>query len=210
MYKMTNYELYKAKRLFYIMKSFIFIILLCSLLIPLTSAASLGTFQERSCINLIQTCSNCTYVNITAVYYPNSSIALSNVAMTKLGTLYNYTYCKTTVSGKYIVTGVGDLDASPTVWDYYFDITPAGINFNPSFYWLILALGFGLIVLGTVKEDYTITTLGAFALVYVGLYILFYGIADVKNTMSNAFGIIILAIAGYIMVKLGIDFMDGK
>ena len=96
-------------------------------ILPMVSATdTLGTFKQNDCVNLIQTCSNCTEVNITNLVYPNSSIALNDVTMTKVGTAYNYTYCGTSIVGTYFVSGTGDLDGLDTVWTYTFEITPNG------------------------------------------------------------------------------------
>ena len=95
-------------------------------IMPFVSATSLGTFKQDECVNLIQTCSNCTYSNITNVIYPNSSIALSDVEMSKSGTYYYQSYCDTSLNGIYIVTGFGDPDGTVEVWSYDFTITPNG------------------------------------------------------------------------------------
>jgi len=92
----------------------------------MVSATTLGTFKNGDCVNLIQTCSNCTYSNITSVIYPNSSVALSNAEMSKAGTYYSYSFCDTDLNGIYLVTGFGDPDASTETWTYDFEITPNG------------------------------------------------------------------------------------
>ena len=95
-------------------------------ILPMVSAESLGTFRNGDCVNLVKTCSNCTYANITSVIYPNSSIAVSDVEMTKSGTYYYYSFCETDLNGIYIVTGFGDPDGEVEVWNYDFTITPNG------------------------------------------------------------------------------------
>lgn len=97
--------------------------------ISLVTSASeeLGTFKQNDCIRLIQVCSNCTQTNITSITFPNGTLALSEeVQMTKTNTLYNYTFCNTTTNGKYLVTGVGDLDGINSIWSYTFDVTSDG------------------------------------------------------------------------------------
>lgn len=89
-----------------------------------------------------------------------------------------------------------------------YKITPDGLDLSSALYWLIIALGFGVMILGLWREDYTITTLGSFGLVLVGLNILFYGIEGLKNSMSNGISIIILAVSGYVMIKTGIEFVQ--
>jgi len=61
-----------------------------SFVLPSVSA-SLGTFKRGSDVNLIQTCNNCTYCNITSASYPNSSNFLTNKVMTQDGTYFNFT-----------------------------------------------------------------------------------------------------------------------
>lgn len=101
-------------------------------MISLVSASidDLGTFKQNTCVALPQTCGSCTYSNITSILYPNSTIAVSNVIMTKIGTNYNYTFCSTPSLGKYTVNGISDLDGTPTVWAYYFYVTPTGEETN--------------------------------------------------------------------------------
>lgn len=70
----------------------------------------LGTFERDVCVDLKQTCSNCTFVNISSVAYPNSTKAITNVEMDKDGTDYIFKFCNTSVSGEYLVNTVGDVD----------------------------------------------------------------------------------------------------
>ena len=95
-------------------------------LITLVSAENIGTYQQGDCIELVQTCANCSYVRISGVSYPNSSQALSLTTMTKTGTYYNHTFCNTNDTGTYKVNGFGDDLGVDQEWAYYFDITPSG------------------------------------------------------------------------------------
>ncbi len=110
---------------------------------------SLGTFKQNECVNLIQTCDNCTYNNISRVIYPNSTIILSNAVMTKDDTFYNYTFCNTTLLGTYLVNGFEDLDGTKTVWNYDLLITPSGKISTTSesiLYVLFVLILFGLLL----------------------------------------------------------------
>ena len=99
-------------------------------LISLVSAQliSLGTFQQNTNITLIQICGTCTTNNISTVLYPNSTVAISNVEMTRDGSYYNFTLDSSFTQdlGTYIVNGVGDLGGTNTAWSYDFVITPTG------------------------------------------------------------------------------------
>lgn len=126
-------EIYKLQLLSYLMASkrilsvltgFLFGIILLSLI----SAASptLGTVRQDNCINLMQTCPDCSYNNISSVLYPNSSIAMGNAGMTKLGTQYTFNWCNTSVIGTYFVNGFGDPAGTKAIWVYTFEVTATG------------------------------------------------------------------------------------
>lgn len=116
------------------MKKILLTLLIGIFLIGLASASisNIGTFKQDQCIELIQTCPDCTYNNISRVLYPNSSVALSNVAMTKEDTYYNYTFCNTSIIGTYTVNGFGDLGGTKTSWNYNFEVTETGFILETS------------------------------------------------------------------------------
>lgn len=125
--------------------NFLWLILFLSII----GATTLGTFKQGNCINLIQTCSNCSYNNISNVLYPNSTIAVENIEMTKQDTFYNYSFCFTSTTGVYIVNGYGDIDGVKTSWVYDFSITPNGSDLNTGesiLYALFSVILFGIIL----------------------------------------------------------------
>ena len=125
--------------------AFLFVILIsCSMFV--SAIESLGTFKVNECVELKQTCSNCTYVNISSVLYPNSSKALQNVEMTGDGVEYSYDFCSTTQLGSYIVNGYADVDGVKTVWAYDFFITGNGKD-NPSGAVVVLFIGLFIFIL---------------------------------------------------------------
>ena len=124
------------------------------LLISLTSATqeSLGTFKVGEEVKLKQICGTCTYNNITSISYPNSTISLSDLEMTKRGTEYNYTLSGnyTSALGEYIVNGVGDLGGTNTSWAYTFEINMSGVKVTIAqgiLYSVLLALGLLFVIL---------------------------------------------------------------
>jgi len=104
------------------------------LLIPISSATiyDFGTFKQSEDINLIQICSSCTYNNITAILYPNSTVAISNVEMTANVGIFNYTFKDTSTIGRYLVNGFGDIGGVDTEWNYEFRVTRSGSSFSYS------------------------------------------------------------------------------
>ena len=141
---------------------------------------TLGTFKQNDCINLIQSCSNCTYVNISSVNYPSGSEALGQVEMVKSGTSYTYIFCNTEENGRYIVNGFGDLDGSVSVWTYDFIVNSNGDENNSWIYVILLIVG-GIIALGFSIKDGWFVVLGGLSLIVLGLYFYTNGIAGVNE-----------------------------
>jgi hypothetical protein len=102
------------------------------LIIPFTSASLVGPFKQNQTVELIQTCNDgssmCEYCNISSIKYPNSTIAVQDVVMTKragdwyytLGNDYTYSL------GSYFVTGYCTTASSRQDWYYSFDVTMSG------------------------------------------------------------------------------------
>jgi len=84
----------------------------------------------------------------------------------------------------------------------YFEITPNGLSDTLGFYFIILILSLGIVILGFYLRDPTITILGSFGLYFIGLYILFFGIDGMMDQVYTwAIGIIILMMAAYISIR---------
>ena len=116
------------------MKKVLLFLILGIFLISIASAEiqTLGVFEQNTDINLIQICGTCTFNNITAVLFPNSTIAVSNLAMERDGTFYNHTFTNTSSLGEYIVNGFGDLGGTDTAWSYTFKVTSFGTTLQNS------------------------------------------------------------------------------
>ena len=120
--------------------------ILSILLINLTNASiELGTFKKNDCIQLQQTCDNCTYVNLTSITYPNSTLSYINSLMTKSGVKYNYSFCNTTLLGHYLYSVQGDRNGIISVEEGNFDITYTGDSLNTQKSILYVALLFVLL-----------------------------------------------------------------
>ena len=147
------------------MRKLLILIILLMVLAPIVSAEiqHLGYFRVNDCITLKQICSNCSYVNITSVLFPNSTQILSEQTMTKSGTDYSYNFCNTSVMGQYIVNGKGDLNGVPTVWAYDFQVTGNG------------------------KEPPTAVVISFFSLIFIITF--FYFAYSVINLLNHAFTI---------------------
>ncbi len=128
------------------MKKILLLLIVGLFLISLVGATqqTLGTFKKDICMQLTQTCGNCTFNNLTYVYQTSDAV-LYNISdgMTKSGTFYNYTFCNTSTVGEYIVNGFGNPDGEQTSWTYNFWITPTGtiLEASDSMLYIFLTLG---------------------------------------------------------------------
>ena len=108
------------KKIFAFMFMFIFALTLVS-----ASVDSLGTFKQGENIRLKQVCSNATYINISSITYPNSSVIVDNIEMTSSGSgEFYYVLTDTNTLGTYTFSGVSD--GCNNNFNNNFDITPFG------------------------------------------------------------------------------------
>ena len=177
------------------------------IVLPLVNAQveSLGTFKQNTCVNIVQTCANCTFTNIS-ISDSDSTVLLSNTAMTQSGTRYTYQFCSTSTLGDYTVNGLSDVDGVNTVWAYGFLVTPSGDSTNLIWFIAIaLAFAVGLMIFGFNKEDPWTVILGGFILVSLGLYILLNGIDLYRNSTTETIGLIVMLVGGYIGVRSALE-----
>lgn len=115
------------------------------LVIANASQTELGTYTQNECVTLIQLCGDCTFNNITSVIYPNATVEILDSAMTQRGVEFNYSFCTTNDTGKYLVNGVGDLGGVNTVWAYDFYVTENGREEPDGYVIVMFALFFVII-----------------------------------------------------------------
>ena len=90
-------------------------------------ADELGFFEINKNISLIIVCDDCSFVNITSVKYPNSSIQIINQPMTKTNQEFTYSFNNTDLIGEYFYTACGDVGDEPLVCEsVLFTITNSG------------------------------------------------------------------------------------
>jgi len=154
-------------------------------------------------------CSSATPCHIT-VFYPNNSVMIRNGTMTYNGTYYNYSLASndTLVMGEYsaVTSCVGSHSGFST---FNFKITTTGFTGTIGFYFLILGIGFVILILGFYLKDPWIVLLGTVAFYFIGLYIFKYGIDIIKNnTVTMAIAIVITAIAMYVSIKTVLEVIQ--
>ena len=185
------------------------------LLLPFVSSEiqNLGTFQQYTNVELIQICSSCSYNNISAVLYPDSTQALGQVAMTRIGTKYNYTIDAGTINqlGTYIVNGFGDLDGASTVWSYTFEVTTTGqkqtsILENPMI--IILSIvGILLIIFGISLGFSWMGFIGSIMFILAGIYTMIYGFNNTTNFYTQGIALVIIGIGAVFLIISSYDWI---
>jgi len=172
------------------------------------SIENLGTFKTGSCINLLQTCSDCTYNNISSVTYPDGTQALGQVAMEKIGTQFNYTFCDTAHIGRHNVNGYGDPTGVKTIFVYYFDVTASGgFENNTTFFIIIIVIAVGLLLLGFIFENYIFAFFGGLTFLIAGVYGMIYGYGSVTNLYTQMISYILIGLGAIITIVSGLDLM---
>jgi len=97
--------------------------------VVLAEQKSLGIFKKGECIQLIENCADCSYVNLTSIVFPNSTfLFVGNTEMTKADTVYNYTMCNTNVTGDYMYCVKGDPEGIVMVDCVSFEINDRGVG----------------------------------------------------------------------------------
>lgn len=136
----------------------LYVLTLSVFIISLVGADSnLGTFKQNECISLYQQCDTCSYVNITSITYPNSTILNINEAMSKNSVDYNYTWCETVSVGDYLYSVCGDKDGIFKCENMQFKITSTGTEMTTGgsiiyfVFFAILIFFFILIIFGISK-----------------------------------------------------------
>jgi len=171
----------------------------------------IGTVKQGNCIDLYNYCPTCTFVKWTSILYPNDTRTNGlDLTMTKSGFDYNYTFCDTSQLGEYSYTTCGDKAGDTNACeDITFEVTPSGFVWSNGLYFLLIALSIGIIVLGYYVQDAWIVVLGSFGMVLFGLFVLFYGIAGMKDPVYTwAIGIITLMLGSYFGMKGALEKLD--
>ena len=167
----------------------------------------LGSFVQNKNVSLRQTCDNCTFVNITSVTLPNSTLILMGQNMTKNGVDYNYTFVQTDLLGDYIYNVCGDKDGILNCENIDFIITPTGriLETSDSITYVILTAGSILLFLlclygGLVlpfrnrRDEEGIISVDKLKYFKIGLlflsYVLFVWMLNLLFSLSNNFSIL--------------------
>lgn len=152
------------------------------LFVPIVNA-DLGTFKQNDCVN-IKTILNTTAVNISTISYPNSSLALSNLEMTKTGQTFNYSFCDTSPLGTYTY------DYFDVEGNVYVNTFKIGNDILIPI--VLLIAGFLLLCLGIWKRIPIIGFASGVLIMLAGVYLLIYGLGMEQTLYTNQIGYVCL------------------
>jgi len=163
---------------------------------------------KKPCFNNGTYCSAAATCNYT-VFNPDNTILVDNQAGTNQLSYYNISFLVSDIGiHKVDMTCVdGGLTGAETL---YFEVTGSGFNNTLGFYVLILIFSIGVMVLGFWKQDAPIVILGSFGLYFLGIWILFYGLAGFKDPIYTwSSGLIVLGLAFYISARSSYELIVG-
>ena len=161
---------------------------------------------KKPCFNNGTYCSAATTCNYT-IYNPDNTILLDNNQSTNQVSFYNISF---------VVNDIGNHKVDMTCCDggrcgaetLYFEVTGSGFNNIIGFYALILIFSIGVMTLGFWKQDAPIVILGSFGLYFLGIYILYNGLAGFKDPIYTwSSGLIVLGLAFYISVRYSYELI---
>jgi len=113
-------------------KHFVLVLMLLIVTVSMVGATetTIGTKKLNDCIDLVQSCASCTYVNFTSYTMPNGTRSVVEWSGTQSGTSFTKNDCNITNQlGTWIIDGHGDISGIDTVFTYTYDVTTTG---NPT------------------------------------------------------------------------------
>lgn len=153
------------------------------------SSKDIGNFKPYSPITLVQSCDNCTAVNITSIYSRSASnfSLLGEFVMVKNGTIYSYVPIISLPQGEYSYCTKGDPDGT---------ISTQCVNFaigqEITIPMILLAIGLIFLALGIYNKEYILGFGSGISLSIVGVYVLIYGLSSFNDLYTKTIAYVTL------------------
>jgi hypothetical protein len=201
---MEEYNLRKMKYL----NIFIMLILVMGFAAPAIALETLGTFKQSEVVRVAQVCQDASYINISSITLPNSTVIYSNIQMTSAGSgEYYFNFINTSQIGRYDVRGISD--GCEKTYAVYFTITPAGgIESNTWIFLVLLIVAVGILLLSFLFKNYIFSTIAGFALAAAGVYSMIYGFADITNNFTRMASYTIIGLGMITIVTSALELMN--
>lgn len=176
------------------------------ILFSMTSVLALdsqGTFQQYEEVRIAQVCDDATYITLSSITYPNSTVAVSPINMTSAGSgEFYYLFNSTSDYGRYYIRGISN--GCEKTFATYFEITPFG---KLGVLIFLVVLAFGFIGLGIGLKNPPLGFIGSVLLVLSGMYVMIYGISDVANLYTRGIAISLLGLGVIFMVSSAYEWI---
>ena len=197
------------------------LLLLCLLLLNFSSAdlslgldgsVSINPIKQGNSAMLYQTCNNCTFCNITNVMNPSNNNLIPNTAFTQYGTRYEYLLSggNTTTLGDYSYSYYcGNSDDSET-GVIYFKVTPSGRdgNNNIALVLILIVIIYVITFVSFFGKNIPLSILSGMFMSFFGVWIVKNGIVIYRDSLTNYFGYITLAIGAIISLWAVIEWIE--
>lgn len=187
---------------------FIYFSLVLLFLFSTVSAANIAPIKQGRVARLVQVCDNCTFVNITTIQYPDSTISSINSVMTKDGANYNYSFLGTGSIGEYSYTTCGNPDGTFTCETATFEVTASGYDNMLGLSIIIILIIYAIAFIGFFGRNEWVTILGGFALILLGLFTLNNGIDVFRNFITESFSFITIGLGAFFTIFTGLQIIN--
>jgi hypothetical protein len=197
------------------MKKIILLVLLIALILPIVRAEvqSLPSQKLGDCISVLQTCSNCTYVNLDSIAYPNTTKVYLDTPMNKSGYGYSLPFCDTSILGKYILTTCGDPDGVVTCVNYDVEVTSTGASselmINIIFF-IFLLLAIGLLIFAYAKGDVIFLFFAGIMFIVCGVYLFTNNLIFLPTILNTVLCWILWGLGAYFFIISGLKAMNSE
>ena len=173
-------------------------------------AVKISPIKQGKTARLVQVCDNCTFVNITTIQYPDSTLLSVNKAMTKNGANYNYSFTGTGSIGDYSYTTCGNPDGVFTCETANFLVSASGFDGMLGLSIVIMFLTYAIAFIGFFGKNEWVTILGGLAMITLGLFTLNNGIDIFRNTMTEAISFTTIGLGAFFSIFTAIEVVNSN
>lgn len=166
----------------------------------------LGSSKVNQPYQFCQVCSDATYINLTSIKTPNDNVLLNTAMLNLRPGIFCYNYTPVTI-GRYDFKGISD--GCEKTFATYLQVTPSGFLDTMGFYFILLAIAVGLLILGFSIKDGWFVVFGGLALISIGLYSINQGIAGMKDTfMTWGISIFLIGVGAYLSIRATLEMLN--
>jgi hypothetical protein len=163
------------------------------------------------CGDLSQTCTNCTFVNITSILYPDNVKHMTNYAMVQNGTEYTYNFCDTALSGDYSYNTLGDPDGILVSQPVSFKVSPTGVNQNSilenPLLLILVFISLVLLILAIVMSNPSLGFISGIMFTLSGIYTMIYGLNNSTDMYTRAIGLVLIGLGTIFIIASAYEWM---